>query len=73
MATRSDQVGRWLQSLGVKRGDAVMLMLGEARSNWPRVRAFAIMKIGAVIPTDDYQRSEPQTSSIGCIAEACGA
>ena len=47
MATRSDQVGRWLQSLGVKRGDAVMLMLGNQVELWDSM--LAIMKIGAVI------------------------
>jgi acetyl-CoA synthetase len=47
MATRSDQVGRWLQSLGVNRGDAVMLMLGNQVELWDSM--LAIMKIGAVI------------------------
>ena len=47
MATRSDRVGRWLQSLGVKRGDAVMLMLGNQVELWDSM--LAIMKIGAVI------------------------
>jgi acetyl-CoA synthetase len=47
MATRSDQVGRWLQGLGVKRGDAVMLMLGNQVELWDSM--LGIMKIGAVI------------------------
>jgi acetyl-CoA synthetase len=47
MARRSDQVGQWLQSLGVKRGDAVMLMLGNQVELWDSM--LAIMKLGAVI------------------------
>jgi acetyl-CoA synthetase len=47
MATRSDQVGGWLRGLGVKRGDAVMLMLGNQVELWDSM--LAIMKLGAVI------------------------
>ena len=47
MATRSDRVGGWLRSLGVKRGDAVMLMLGNQVELWDSM--LAIMKLGAVI------------------------
>ncbi len=47
MAARSDQVGNWLKSLGVKRGDAVMLMLGNQVELWDSM--LAIMKLGAVI------------------------
>ncbi|CAN5397341.1 AMP-binding protein [soil metagenome] len=47
MATRSDRVGNWLRSLGVKRGDAVMLMLGNQVELWDSM--LAIMKLGAVI------------------------
>lgn len=47
MATRSDQVGAWLRGLGVRRGDAVMLMLGNQVELWDAM--LAIMKLGAVI------------------------
>jgi acetyl-CoA synthetase len=47
MATRSDQVGGWLRGLGVARGDAVMLMLGNQVELWDAM--LAIMKLGAVI------------------------
>ena len=47
MANRSDRVGNWLSSLGVTRGDAVMLMLGNQVELWDSM--LAIMKLGAVI------------------------
>ncbi len=47
MATRSDRVGGWLRSLGVQRGDAVMLMLGNQVELWDSM--LAVMKLGAVI------------------------
>ncbi|MFB2583100.1 AMP-binding protein [Herbiconiux sp. P15] len=47
MAARSDQLGTWLQGLGVARGDAVMLMLGNQVELWEAM--LALTKIGAVI------------------------
>ncbi|KAA0024436.1 AMP-binding protein [Antrihabitans cavernicola] len=47
MADRSDQVGRWLLQIGVKQGDAVMLMLGNQVELWESM--LAVMKIGAVL------------------------
>jgi acetyl-CoA synthetase len=47
MARRSDQVANWLVTLGVRRGDHVMLMLGNQVELWEAM--LAIMKIGAVI------------------------
>ena len=47
MARRSDQVANWLTSLGVRRGDHVMLMLGNQVELWEAM--LAIMKVGAVI------------------------
>ena len=47
MAARSDRVGNWLHGLGVRRGDAVMLMLGNQVELWDSM--LAIMKLGAVI------------------------
>ena len=47
MSARSNQLGAWLASLGVKRGDAVMLMLGNQVELWESM--LAIMKLGAII------------------------
>ncbi|MDQ0615363.1 acetyl-CoA synthetase [Microbacterium sp. W4I4] len=47
MATRSDQLGWWLRSQGVERGDAVMLMLGNQAELWESM--MALIKIGAII------------------------
>ena len=47
MARRSDQVATWLRSRGVKRGDHIMLMLGNQVELWESM--LAVMKIGAVI------------------------
>ncbi|GAB3606719.1 AMP-binding protein [Conyzicola nivalis] len=47
MAARSDQVANWFASLGVARGDHVMLMLGNQVELWESM--LAIMKLGAVI------------------------
>ncbi|MDJ0394689.1 AMP-binding protein [Rhodococcus sp. G-MC3] len=55
MARRSDQVGRWLQSLGIGRGDSVVLMLGNQVELWESM--LAVMKLGAVLM--------PTTTAIG--------
>lgn len=47
MARRSDQVGRWLESLGIGRGDPVLLMLGNQVELWESM--LAVMKIGAIL------------------------
>ncbi len=47
MSRRSDQVGRWLSSLGIGRGDAVILMLGNQVELWESM--LAVMKLGAVL------------------------
>ncbi len=47
MSRRSDQVATWLRTRGVKRGDHVMLMLGNQVELWESM--LAVMKIGAVI------------------------
>lgn len=47
MARRSDQVATWLRLRGVKRGDHIMLMLGNQVELWESM--LAVMKIGAVI------------------------
>jgi len=47
MATRSDQVAVWLQGLGVGKGDAVLLMLGNQVELWETM--LGVFKLGAVI------------------------
>lgn len=47
LAARSDQVACWLRELGVRRGDAVMVMLGNVAPLWEIM--LATTKIGAVI------------------------
>ncbi|SNT04222.1 AMP-binding protein [Rhodococcoides kyotonense] len=55
MARRSDRVGRWLESLGIGRGDSVILMLGNQVELWESM--LAVMKIGAVLM--------PTTTAVG--------
>jgi acetyl-CoA synthetase len=47
LATRSAQVASWLRGLGVRRGDRVLLMLGNVVPLWEVI--LAAMKLGAVI------------------------
>ena len=47
LATRSDQLGHWLLGRGVRKGDAVLLMLGNQVELWESM--LALTKIGAVI------------------------
>src|SRR5215467_57305 len=47
LAARSSQVAGWLRGLGVRRGDRVLLMLGNAAPLWEVI--LATMKLGAVI------------------------
>jgi acetyl-CoA synthetase len=47
LATRSGQVATWLRGLGVRRGDRVLLMLGNVVPLWEVI--LATMKLGAVI------------------------
>ena len=47
LATRSGQVANWLRGLGVRRGDRVLLMLGNVVPLWEVI--LAAMKLGAVI------------------------
>ncbi|HEY4701021.1 MAG TPA: AMP-binding protein, partial [Streptosporangiaceae bacterium] len=47
MAARSDQVANWLRELGVRRGDRLLLMLGNIAPLWEVI--LAAMKLGAVI------------------------
>ena len=44
---RSDQVARWLAGHGVRRGDSVLVMLGNQVELWETM--LAVMKLGAVI------------------------
>ena len=47
LAARSTQVANWLRGLGVRRGDRVLLMLGNVAPLWEVM--LAAMKLGAVI------------------------
>jgi acetyl-CoA synthetase len=55
MARRSDQVAAWLAARGVRRGDAVIVMLGNQVELWESM--LALMKLGAVIV--------PTTTAVG--------
>jgi acetyl-CoA synthetase len=55
MARRSDQVAAWLAGHGVRRGDAVIVMLGNQVELWESM--LAVMKLGAVIM--------PTTTAVG--------
>ncbi len=47
MADRSDQVATWLRSLGVGKGDRVIVMLGNQVELWESM--LAVAKLGAVV------------------------
>ncbi len=47
MATASDQVAAWLAARGVRRGDSVIVMLGNQVELWSTM--LGVMKLGAVI------------------------
>src|SRR3954463_12967168 len=47
MAHRSNQVANWLRAQGVRRGDRIVLMLGNQVELWDTI--LAAMKLGAVL------------------------
>jgi acetyl-CoA synthetase len=47
LSARSGQVANWLRGLGVRRGDRVLLMLGNVAPLWEVI--LATMKLGAVL------------------------
>ncbi len=47
MVTRSDQVASWLAAQGVRKGDPIILMLGNQVELWDSM--LAVMKLGAII------------------------
>ncbi len=55
MARRSDQVAAWLGALGVRRGDSVILMLGNQVELWEAM--LGVIKLGAVLM--------PTTTAVG--------
>ncbi|CCH80444.1 AMP-dependent synthetase and ligase [Nostocoides japonicum T1-X7] len=56
MAARSDRVAAWLAGQGVRRGDPVIIMLGNQVELWDVM--LAVIKLGAVImPTTTAARS----------------
>ena len=66
MARRSDQVAVWLESLGVRRGDHVLLMLGNQVELWETMLAASL---GAVrMPTT--AAPAPSTCATGSTAAA---
>src|SRR5450755_1954155 len=57
LAARSDQVASWLRGLGVRRGDRLLLMLGNIVPLWEVI--LAAMKLGSVIiPASTLLRPE---------------
>ena len=47
LAERSSQVANWLRGLGARRGDRLLLMLGNIAPLWEVI--LAAMKLGVVI------------------------
>ncbi len=47
LSRRSNQVANWLRALGVKRGDRILLMLGNEVALWETM--LAAIKLGAVV------------------------
>ena len=47
MSKSSNQVANWLRGLGVRRGDRILLMMGNERPLWEAM--LAAMKLGAVV------------------------
>ena len=60
LSRRSSQVANFLRSLGVRRGDRILLMLGNVPQLWEAI--LAAMKLGAVvIPTTTLLTQEDLT------------
>jgi acetyl-CoA synthetase len=47
MSHRSDQVANWLRGRGVRRGDRIVLMLGNQVELWETI--LAVIKLGAIL------------------------
>ena len=47
LARRSNQVANWLRAAGVRRGDRLIVMLGNQKELWETL--LAVMKLGAVL------------------------
>jgi acetyl-CoA synthetase len=76
MSARSAQVASWLRSLGARRGDRIIVMLGNQVELWEMI--LAAMKLGAVIipastllaPADLRDRVERGQASFAVVAAA---
>jgi acetyl-CoA synthetase len=63
LSARSSQIANYLRGLGVRRGDCVMLMLGNVPQLWESI--LAAMKLGAVIiPTTTLLTADDITDRI---------
>lgn len=63
LSARSDQVANWLQSLGVARGDRVILMLSNQVELWECI--LGVIKLGAVlIPASTLLDTEDLTDRV---------
>ncbi|MGH3320690.1 MAG: AMP-binding protein [Streptosporangiaceae bacterium] len=63
LAARSDEVAGWLRSQGVRRGDRLLLMLGNDVPLWETI--LASMKLGAVIiPASTLLRPDDLTDRV---------
>lgn len=47
LSYRSDQVANWLRTLGIRRGDRVLVVLGQRAELWESI--LACLKLGAVV------------------------
>ena len=75
MSRRSDQLAAWLAGRGVRKGDPVLLMLGNQVELWESM--LAVMKLGAVIMPDTTAGGPagpgPRTTPGGAPHPVCNA
>ncbi|MGE5085992.1 MAG: AMP-binding protein, partial [Bacillota bacterium] len=56
MSSRSSKVARYLQKLGMKRGDAILIMLPNVLPLWETI--LAVMKLGGIVVPTSTQATE---------------